>query len=221
MLGDRLEKERACGPGRAGTRRDIRRGAARAAVALGMALAGFWACAPSALAMEGDSDWLIYVGSDVVYIDNVASTGTIFGVRYGYEFRDDLLWTIGGNFGATDGTNTVSGKTYNISTNTSTLQSGLLYYFGRDRKKWLIPFVGAGVGVLNYSVDYRYPGSKVGRTSGSGPGGYADAGLELWLAQALTLIVSYDVEGYQISTQSHKSDTLATGGLILAVRINF
>lgn len=221
MFNRRFEKERVCMPGRARTWQDMRRGGARLAVGLGLVLAGFWGCAPSALAAEGDSDWLIYVGSDVAYIDNVPSTGTIFGVRYGYEFREDLLWTIGGNFGATDGTNTVAGKTYNISTNTSTLQSGLLYYFGRDGRKWLIPFVGAGAGVLNYSVDYRYPGSKVGRTSGTGPGGYAFAGLEFWLARALTVIVSYDIEGYQISTQSHGSDTLATGGLILAVRINF
>jgi outer membrane protein with beta-barrel domain len=221
MFNNLFEKERVCMSSRARICRDLQRSAVRVAVGLGMALAGYWGCAPAALAMEGDSQWLIYVGSDVVYIDNVESTGTLFGARYGYEFHDDLLWTIGANFGATDGTNSVAGKTYNISTNTSTLQTGLLYYFGRDGKKWLIPFVGGGLGVLDYNVDYRYPGSKVGKTSGTGPGGFAFAGLEFWLAQALTVIVSYDVEGYQISTQSHGSDTLETGGLILAVRLNF
>jgi hypothetical protein len=70
-------------------------------------------------------------------------------------------------------------------------------------------------------VDYRYQGSKVGKTSGTAPGAFAFAGLEMWLARALTLIVSYDVEGYDIKRQTGGSTTLATGGLQIAVRINF
>jgi hypothetical protein len=206
---------------RSSIRRTPRRPGPRAAAVVGMLLAGAWFAAPAALAREGDSEFLLYVGSSTVYIDNVPSTGAFFGGRYGYEFFDNLLWTLGGNFGATDGKHTVAGKEYAVSTSTSAVQTGLLYYFGRDGKKWLVPFVGAGVSEISYDVDYRYQGSKVGKTSGTAPGAFAFAGLEMWLARALTLIVSYDVEGYDIKRQTGGSTTLATGGLQIAVRINF
>ena len=206
---------------RAWLRKALRRPGLRVAGLAGMLLAGAWGFAPAAQAREGDSEFLLYVGSSTVYIDDVPSTGAFFGGRYGYEFFDNLLWTLGGNFGATDGKRTVAGKDYAVSTNTSAVQSGLLYYFGRDGKKWLVPFVGGGVSVLSYDVDYRYPGGKTGKTSGTAPGGFAFAGVELWLARHLTLIVSYDVEGYDIKRQTGGSTTLATGGLQVAVRINF
>ena len=202
-------------------RRELRRNAMRIAAVVGLLLAGYWGCAPAALARTGDTELLIYIGSSTVAIDDVPSTGAFFGARYGYEFRDDLLWTLGGNFGATDGKHTVAGKDYAIGTSTSAVQGGLLYYFGRDGKKWLIPFVGGGLSVLGYDVDYRYPGNRTGKTSGTTPGGFAFAGLELWLARALTLIVSYDLEGYEIKRQDGGPATLATGGLQVAIRLNF
>jgi hypothetical protein len=180
----------------------------------------FFGFVATARASEGDTQTLVSIGSSAVYIDGATSTGTALGVRWGYEFKNDLLWTIGGSFGSTDGTQTVAGKDYTISTNTSAVKTGLLYYIGRQPNRLIVPFLGGGVGFLDYNVDYRYPGSKTGKTAGDGPGGFAFAGIELWLARAITVIVSYEAEGYSISRQGGGSTTLASGGVVLALRIN-
>jgi hypothetical protein len=176
--------------------------------------------ARDARAAEGDSQTLIYIGSSLVAIDDAYSQGTTFGARWGYEFQDDLLWTVGGAFSTTDGTQTVSGAQYDIHANSTTVQSGLLYFFGRRPRKLVLPFVGGGIAAIDYAVDYRYPGSKVGQTSGTGPGVFAFAGVEIWLARAITFILSYQVDAYQIARQDRHTDTLASGGVLLALRIN-
>jgi hypothetical protein len=174
----------------------------------------------AASAREGDTQTLIYVGSSLVAIDNALSQGTTIGARWGYEFVDDLLWTLGGAYTATDGTQTVAGTDYMIHANTTTLQSGLLYFFGRRPRKLLVPFVGGGIAALDYDVDYRYPGSRTGKTSGTGPGAFAFAGVELWLARSVTFIVSYQADGYEITRQGGGTTTLESGGVLLAIRIN-
>lgn len=120
-------------------------------------------------AAEGDTQTLIYIGSSLISIDNATTQGTTIGARWGYEFLDDLLWTVGGAYTATDGTQSVAGTDYQIHANTTTLQTGALYFFGRRPRKLVVPFVGAGIAALDYDVDYRYPGSKTGKTSGTEP----------------------------------------------------
>lgn len=172
-------------------------------------------------AREGDTQTLVFIGTTGVAIEDAHSDGTTLGVRWGYEFKDDLLWTLGGAFTSTDGQKDVAGTQYDIHANYTTLQTGLLYYFGRAPNKLVVPFVGGGIAALSYDVDYRYPGSKVGKTNGTGPGAFAFAGLELWLARAVTLILSYEADVYQIDRQGGGSSQLESGGVILAVRINF
>jgi len=188
---------------------------------LGLLWGGLCLAAPSTvLASEGDSQTLIFIGSSQVFIDNATSEGTTLGARWGYEFMDDLLWTVGGAFTSTDGKQTVSSVDYTTHADTTTLQTGLLYFFGRAPRKLVVPFIGGGIAAMEYDVDYRYPGSKVGKISGSGPGGFAFAGVELWLARALTVIVSYQAEAYEIARQGGGSTTLSSGGVQLAIRLN-
>lgn len=172
-------------------------------------------------ALEGDTQTLIYIGSSAVAIDNATTEGATIGARWGYEFVDDLLWTIGGAYTATEGTQSVAGTHYNIYADTTALQSGLLYYFGRRPRKLVVPFVGGGLAVIDYDVDYRYPGGKTGKTSGTAPGAFAFAGIELWLARSVTLIVSYEADAYEIARQRGGTTTLESGGVLLAIRINF
>ena len=171
-------------------------------------------------AAEGDTQTLIYIGSSLISIDNATTQGTTIGARWGYEFLDDLLWTVGGAYTATDGTQSVAGTDYQIHANTTTLQTGALYFFGRRPRKLVVPFVGAGIAALDYDVDYRYPGSKTGKTSGTGPGAFAFAGIELWLARSVTFIVSYQADAYEITRQGGGTSTLESGGVLLAIRIN-
>jgi len=173
-----------------------------------------------AQAREGDTQTMIYIGTTGVTIDDAHSDGTTLGVRWGYEFKDDLLWTLGGSYTSTDGLKDVAGTEYTIHANYTALQTGLLYYIGREPNKLVVPFVGGGLAALVYDVDYRYPGSKVGKTNGTAPGGFAFAGIELLLARAVTLILSYELDAYQIDRQGGGSSQLESGGLILAIRIN-
>jgi hypothetical protein len=176
--------------------------------------------AATAQAREGDTQTMVFIGTTSVSIEDAHSDGTTLGVRWGYEFKDDLLWTIGGAYTGTDGQKDVAGASNDIHANYTTLQTGLLYYFGRAPNKLVVPFVGGGIAAVNYDVDYRYPGSKVGKTNGTGPGGFVFAGIELWLARAITLIVSYEEDVYQIDRQGGGSSQLDSGGVILAIRLN-
>jgi hypothetical protein len=171
-------------------------------------------------AREGDTQTTLFIGTSFVNIGPDTTDGTTLGARWGYEFQDDLLWTIGGAYTTTQGQKTVNGTDYTLTADTTTLQTGLLYYFGRKPGKLLVPFVGAGLAAIDYDVDYRYPGSPTGKTSGDGPGGFAFAGVEVWLLRSLTLIVSYEEEAYQIQQQHGGNTSLVSGGLILSLRLN-
>ncbi|HUJ76643.1 MAG TPA: hypothetical protein VL359_17400, partial [bacterium] len=137
----------------------------------------------AAWATQGDSRTTIFVGSTEIDIGNAFSTGTTLGAKWAYEVRDDLEWSLGGAYTATDGQQVVAGQTYTIHADTTSLQSGLTYYFNRHPSSLLVPFLGIGLAALNYDVDYRYPGSLVGKTSGVAPGAFGQAGIELWLAR--------------------------------------
>jgi len=175
--------------------------------------------ASPAAAREGDSQTLIFVGTTRFESDDATSYGTTFGGSYGYEIIDDMLWSVGASASTTDGTATVNNHTYDIYARTTTIQTGPTFFFNRAPGNLLIPFVGAGVSVLNYDVKYEFPGSKLGKTSGSGPGAYALAGIELWLSRSITLIGQYTLAAHQVKTQSGEYMTLRSGGLGLSLRI--
>jgi len=186
-------------------------------LALGLALLA--GTATSAAAREGDSQTLIFVGTTRFEADDATSYGTTFGGSYGYEIIDDLLWSVGASASTTDGTATVNSQTYNIYARTTTIQTGPTLFFNRSPQSLLVPFVGAGVSVLNYDVKYEFPGSKLGKTSGSGPGAYALAGVELWLSRSITFVGQYTVAAHQVKTQDGEYVTLRSGGLGLSLRI--
>jgi outer membrane protein W len=172
-----------------------------------------------ALAREGDSQTTLFVGTTRFMSDDATSYGTTFGGSYGYEFIDDLLWSVGLAFSTTDGTATVNDTRYNIYASTTTLQTGPTYYFNRTPKSLVIPFIGAGLSVLNYDVRYDFPGSKLGKTSGTGLGGYGQVGVELWLTRSTTLILAYQAAAHDVKTQAGDHLTLRSGGLQLSLRI--
>jgi hypothetical protein len=180
---------------------------------------GMLAFAPVGWAREGDTQALIFIGTTRFASDDATSYGTTFGASFGYEVIDDLLWSVAVAATTTDGTATVDNKTYDIFARTTTLSTGPTYYFNRAPGSLVIPFVGAGLSVLNYDVDYDFPGSQLGKTSGTGAGGYTLAGVELWLSRTITLIAQYTLAAHEVETQDGKRVTLRSGGLGLSVRI--
>lgn len=180
-------------------------------------LAMLWGVPASA--SEGDTQTLIFVGTTRFTSDDATSYGTTFGGSFGYEIIDDLLWSVGVAFSTTDGTATVNNTRYNIYARTTTIQTGPTYYFNRAPQSLIIPFIGAGVSALNYDVRYEFPGSELGKTSGTGLGAYGVAGVELWLTRSTTLILAYQESGHDVQTQAGDHVTLRQGGLQLSLRI--
>ena len=80
----------------------------RAAWAAAWAIAGLvWAAGPAA-AREGDSRAGLFIGTTTFAVDSYTTYGTTFGGSYGYEFQDELMWTLGGAFSSTNGQATVT-----------------------------------------------------------------------------------------------------------------
>ena len=128
---------------------------------------------------------------------------------------------MGAGYTTTDGTAKVNGTSYDIHANTTTLQTGPTYYFNRERGSLVIPYIGAGISALNYDIDYEFPNSKLGKTSGTGYGGYALAGVELWVSRGLTLVGQYTLAAHQVKTEAGDTVTLRSGGLGISIRIGF
>jgi hypothetical protein len=175
--------------------------------------------ATPAEAVEGSTQTLIFVGTTRFQSDDATSYGTTFGGSFGYEIIDNLLWSAGIAVTTTDGTATVNNKTYDIYARSTTLQTGPTYYFNRSPGSLVIPYIGAGVSLLNYDVEYEFPGSDLGKTSGTGPGGYALAGVELWMSRSITLVLQYTLAAHEVKTQDGDRVTLRSGGLGLSLRI--
>jgi hypothetical protein len=187
-------------------------------MALLLALAAL--CAPGAAeAYQGDSRATLFVGTTRFMASDASTYGTTFGFSWGYEVIDDLLWSFGAAATTTDGTVTSAGQKYPISAQTTTEQTGLTYYFNRSPTSLLIPFVGGGFSLMQYDIDYTFPDSQVGKTSGSGAGAFANAGLEIWFSRATTLILQYQAAAHEVRTQSGKTILVDSGGLLLSLRI--
>lgn len=193
----------------------FRYAAALPLVAILFALAGV----PTGLAREGDTQSLLYVGTTRFASSDATSYGTTFGGAFGYEVIDNLVWSVGASVSTTDGRAKADGKSYDIYARTTTLQTGPTYYFNRERGSLVIPYVGGGISVLNYDIDYDFPDSDLGKTSGSGGGVYALGGVELVLTRSLTFVAQYTIAAHQIRTEDGDAATLRSGGLGLSLRV--
>ena len=139
-------------------------------------------------AREGDTRTTIFIGQ-TAYSDGTATTiGTSVGVRWALEFVDDLLWTIGGDYSATQGQRTENNQTFDIEARATTVRTGLTYLFNNEPQSAIIPFVGARLTVIQYDIDYTYPNSEVGETSGFGPGVFALGGAEFLFSRNIHFI---------------------------------
>jgi hypothetical protein len=183
-----------------------------------LALLALFLAGPAA-ARQGDSRAVLYVGTTRFLVDDATSDGTIFGGNWGFEVLDDLLWNFGASVSTTDGVQTVNNRLYDIYARTSQAQTSLTYYFGGSSRNMVVPFLGAGIAALNYDIDYTFPGSMVGKTSGTGPGAFGLGGVELWLTRSSTLILEVQGQGYEIETEAHKKTTLRSSGFLLSLRI--
>ena len=172
-------------------------------------------------ARQGDQTTTIFVGT-TSYTDGTAVTnGTTFGARWALEFQPDLLWTISAQYAATAGEQTSGGAKYDLRTNTTTAQTGVTYLFNNDPSSVVVGRVGGGLSILSYDLEFDYPESDIGKTSGVGPGVFALVGAEIRLAKNISLIPEYVVSAHAIETEAGDSFTLVSAGVVVAILISF
>lgn len=179
--------------------------------------------AHAALARKGDARAGLFIGTTTFTVQDYRTFGTTFGGSYGWEFEDDLMWTFGAAFSSTDGEATVTdaaGNTQIVETHATAAEArtGLVAFFGRAAGGSVVPYAGAGLSFLNY--DLEFPGTTVGTTSGTGPGAYVQAGVELRLTRNVTLIPQLGVQVHTVKTESGDRTGLVSGGLVFTVRIS-
>jgi len=172
-------------------------------------------------ARQGDQTTTIFVGS-ALYTDGTATTtGTTFGVKWALEFEPDWLWSISGQYSAAEGEEESGGQKYNLSAQTSTVQSGLTYLVNNHPKSVVVGLLGGGLSILWYELDFDYPGSDIGRTSGVGPGAFVLAGVEIRVAKNIEIIPEYVISAHSIETEAGDRFSLVSAGLQVAIRLKF
>ena len=175
----------------------------------------------TAEARKGDTRSLLYVGTASFVTEDANTYGTTVGVHWGREIEDGLQWNIAGSYTATSGEKVVDNRTYELEAQTATAQSGLTWFFGDTRNSDFLPFAGAGLSVISYDIDYTFPDSTVGKTSGVGPGAFGHFGAEINIGRSFSFIPQYQASAHTITTEDGGSYTLFQAGLLLALRVSF
>ena len=181
-------------------------------------LSGFSLATSTAFGATGDSRIGIFAGTSSLRAGDDTTTGTTVGVGWGLEIQEQLLWNITASHTATDGERESGGQIYPITADTNNLQTGLTQFFRPG--KTLIPFTGGGISLAAYDVDYTYPDSAVGKSTGTSPGLFAKLGMELRFSRNFTLIPQYHLSVHSIRSDKGDSRSLISDGLLLSLRFS-
>lgn len=173
-------------------------------------------------AAVGDQRTTIFIGS-TSYSDGTTTTlGTTFGARWALEFKKDLEWTVGGSYATTDGEfKDSSGQVTEVHARTTTVQTGLTLLFNNEPESNVVGFLGGGFSILQYDLDFDYPESEVGKTSGIGPGLFSLVGAEFRVTRNFHIIPAYQISAHSIETEDGDRFTLVSMGVVVSFRIGF
>lgn len=172
----------------------------------------------NAHAARGDSRIGIFVGTSTLRGGDDTTTGTTVGVGWGLEIQEQLLWSITASRTTTEGERVVSGQKFPISADTTNLQTGLTHFFRSGSA--IMPFTGGGISVAAYDVDYTYPDSEIGKSTGTSPGLFARLGVEMRLSRNFTVIPQYHFSVHSIRSDQGDSKSLISDGLLLSLRFS-
>jgi hypothetical protein len=173
---------------------------------------------PGAHAATGDSRISLFAGTSALRAGDDTTTGTTVGVGWGLEIQEQLLWSISASHTSTDGEREVSGQKFPIAAETTNLQTGLTHFFRPGST--IIPFTGGGISVAAYDVDYTYPESEIGKTTGTSPGLFARLGVEMRFTRNFTVIPQYHFSVHSIRSDQGDSKSLISEGLLLSLRFS-
>ncbi|MCZ6557696.1 MAG: outer membrane beta-barrel protein [SAR324 cluster bacterium] len=169
-------------------------------------------------AAQGDTRLGLFFGSTSMRAGGKTTTGSALGVGWGLEISEALVWSIAAIRATTDATETVAGQEVRFTADTTTLQTGLTRFFRNSRS--FVPFVGAGLSVASYDVDFSAdPNSEIGSSSGTAGGVFARAGFEFRMSPSFTIIPQYQFSAHSIRNDQGGSSTLVSDGLLLTLRL--
>ncbi|OGH03218.1 MAG: hypothetical protein A2600_08325 [Candidatus Lambdaproteobacteria bacterium RIFOXYD1_FULL_56_27] len=114
-----------------------------------------------------------------------------------------------------------NGSIYTLTAATTTFTGGYEYRFALDDRGDIEPFLGFGVNVISYALDYTYPGSSVGKTSGTGVGPVGELGGRFAFGDSFTVIPAFQYTAIQVTTESGSKKALVSSGLYLGLVFSF
>jgi len=182
------------------------------------AMAVLLAGAPAAWGYQGDTRTEVAVGTAALRAGDDTTTGSMVSVGWGIEIQDGVLWNINASHANTDGERDVNGQKTPISATLTSVNTGLTHFF--TNASTFVPYTGGGLSVGAYDLDYSYPNSDIGKTSGTGGGVFARLGMEVRVSPRFTVIPEYNVSILSIRNDQGDSRSLVSGGLVLALRFS-
>ena len=170
-------------------------------------------------AQSGNTRTSIYVGTATYTYGDAETVGSSFGLGWGVSLSDSLLFSISGTSHATEGNYQDGNTSYPISANTISGSTGMTHFLSTNRDAAIVPFYEAGFSVTSYQIDFTYPGSGLGTTSGTAPGAFGSLGVEMRMGSNITFIPQYRINAHNIKTEAGDAAFLRSDGLLISLRI--
>ena len=114
-----------------------------------------------------------------------------------------------------------NGNLYTLTAATTTFTGGYEFRFTLDDQGNIEPYLGFGVNVISYNLDYTYPGSTVGKTSGTGLGPVGEVGGRFALGESFTVIPAFQYTAIQVTAENGSKKAIVSSGLYLGLVFSF
>lgn len=152
-------------------------------------------------------------------------SGSQLAVSYMSRFSEQWSYFLRLSNGSASGTHTENGESYDLKSSNSTLTGGVRWSYdfdvNSDNDTDLSPYVGAGLSVQKYEYDFEYPGSEVGKTSGTGYGPFVSLGLKIAISANIVIVPGYHYEQITIKTEDGEDRAFTSSGTSLAFVARF
>lgn len=151
--------------------------------------------------------------------------GTQLALSYMSHFSEQWSYFVRLSNGSASGTHSENGESYDLKSSNSTLTGGIRWSYdfdvNSDNDTDLSPFIGGGLSAQKYEYEFEYPGSDVGKTSGTGYGPFVNLGLKIALSANIVIVPGYHYEQITIKTEDGEDRAFTSSGTSLAFVAKF
>lgn len=165
----------------------------------------------------------LYVGSYAANTDDHHLKGSKLGLGLKYYYDPHWATFFFLSEGSAQETYSPENSTaqYDLYAHSYGFTGGLEWRTQLDREGNIEPFVGIGLNAENYELEFEYPGSEVGTTSGTGYGPLMELGGRFALGRSFTVIPAYEYSAISYKAGSGDSKTLVAAGFSLGLIFRF